>query len=118
MPCAYVELVAGADVTPQALLDYCKVHVHERAAQPKHMVIMDELPKTAVGKIFKPALRKEAIARVYNEALEAAGLTARVTEVTDDKKRGLVALVERNGADADAVSKVLDDYVRPWDFSG
>ena len=117
MPCAYVELVAGASTTPEALMEYCRVHVHERAAQPKHVTIMDELPKTAVGKIFKPALRKDAIARVYNGALEAAGLPARVAEVVDDKKRGLVARLDRNGADAGAVSKVLDDYVRPWEWS-
>ena len=117
MPCAYVELVAGASVTPEELIEYCKIHVHERAAQPKHMTIMDELPKTAVGKIFKPDLRKEAIARVYNGALEAAGVEARVTEVVDDKTRGLLAMLARNGADEAAVSKVLDDYVRPWEFS-
>ncbi len=117
MPCAYVELVAGAEASPDELLEYCKIHVHERAAQPKHMTIMDELPKTAVGKIFKPDLRKEAIARVYNGALEAAGVEARVTEVVDDKTRGLLAILARNGADEAAVSKILDDYVRPWDFS-
>ena len=117
MPCAYVELVAGASTTPEALMEYCRVHVHERAAQPKHVTIMDELPKTAVGKIFKPALRKDAIARVYNGALEAAGLPARVAEVVDDKKRGLVARLDRNGADAGAVSKVLDDFTRPWEWS-
>ena len=34
---------------------------------------MDELPKTAVGKVFKPGLRKRAITRVYNAALKEAG---------------------------------------------
>ena len=57
VPCAYVELVAGASVTPDELMAFCKEHVHERAAMPKHMTIMDELPKTAVGKVFKPDLR-------------------------------------------------------------
>ncbi|MEM8632831.1 MAG: acyl-CoA synthetase [Pseudomonadota bacterium] len=117
MPCAYVELVAGADVTPKALIEYCETHVHERAALPKHVTILDELPKTGVGKIFKPALRQDAITRIYNGALEEAGLPARVVAVSDDKKRGLVAQLERNGADEAAVSKVLDDYVRPWEWS-
>ncbi|QEW19140.1 Long-chain-fatty-acid--CoA ligase [Marinibacterium anthonyi] len=117
MPCAYVELVAGATVSPEELLEYCKVHVHERAAQPKHIAIVDELPKTAVGKIFKPELRKEAITRVYNRALEDAGLPARVIEVVDDRKRGLLARLDSNGADPEAVSKVLDAFVRPWEVS-
>ena len=68
-------------------MEYCEVHVHERAAQPKHMTILDELPKTAVGKVFKPDLRKHAITRVYNEALEKADVAARVVSVIDDKKR-------------------------------
>ncbi|WP_299769621.1 acyl-CoA synthetase [uncultured Tateyamaria sp.] len=117
LPCAYVELVDGATVTPDELMAFCKEHVHERAAQPKHMTIMDELPKTAVGKIFKPDLRKEAITRVYNAALTEAGLKAQVVAVTDDKKRGLVAQVAANGEGETAIQTVLGDFVRPWDMA-
>jgi acyl-CoA synthetase (AMP-forming)/AMP-acid ligase II len=35
LPCAFVELVEGASATAEELLDYCKIHVHERAAIPK-----------------------------------------------------------------------------------
>ena len=115
VPCAYVELVDGASVTPDELMAFCKEHVHERAAQPKHMTIMDELPKTAVGKVFKPDLRREAITRIYNEALAKADLEARVVSVSDDKKRGLVAQVELNGAPEASVQTVLGDFVRPWE---
>ncbi|WP_299623008.1 acyl-CoA synthetase [uncultured Tateyamaria sp.] len=115
LPCAYVELVEGASVTPDELLAHCKAHVHERAAQPKHMTILDELPKTAVGKVFKPDLRKEAITRVFNAALSAAELDARVVSVVDDKKRGLVAQVEPNGTGDQAIQTVLGDFVRPWE---
>ncbi|WP_299982156.1 acyl-CoA synthetase [uncultured Ruegeria sp.] len=117
VPCAFVELVEGASVTEQELLDYCKVHVHERAAQPKHMTILDELPKTAVGKVFKPDLRKHAITRIYNGALEAAGVAARVVSVIDDKKRGLVAQLDANGSSEDDVAKVLGSFTRPWEWS-
>ena len=115
LPCAYVELVEGASVTPQALIDHCDIHVHERAARPKHVTILPELPKTAVGKVFKPDLRKAAITRVYNAALEEAGVAARVTSVVDDKKRGLVAQVTANGASDDAISGVLSGFTRPWE---
>jgi fatty-acyl-CoA synthase len=117
LPCAFVELVAGASVTPEELLEYCRVHVHERAAHPKHMTILDELPKTAVGKVFKPELRKQAITRVYDEALEKAGVQARVTKVIDDKTRGLVAQLRRNGADEEDVAKVLGGFTRPWEWA-
>ncbi len=118
LPCAFVELVAGASVTPEELLEYCRVHVHERAAHPKHMTILDELPKTAVGKVFKPELRKQAITRVYDEALEKAGVQARVAKVIDDKTRGLVAQMRRNGADEEDVAKVLGGFTRPWEWAG
>ncbi|MEM6303329.1 MAG: acyl-CoA synthetase [Pseudomonadota bacterium] len=115
LPCAFVELVDGASVTEAELMAFCEEHVHERAAHPKHMTIMGELPKTAVGKIFKPDLRKHAITRVYNGALEKAENPARVTSVIDDKKRGLVAQVALNGSSAEDVSGVLNSFVRPWE---
>ncbi len=117
VPCAFVELVEGASVTEEELLALCKEHVHERAAHPKHMTIMDELPKTAVGKIFKPDLRKHAISRIYNQALEEAGVAARVVAVVDDKKRGLVAQIEPNGAGEDAIAHALSAFVRPWELA-
>jgi acyl-CoA synthetase (AMP-forming)/AMP-acid ligase II len=115
VPCAFVELVDGASVTPEELIAFCDVHVHERAAHPKHIEIMPELPKTAVGKIFKPDLRRSAITRVFNGALSKADVAARVDHVIDDKKRGLVAIVNMNGADADAVGNVLGAFVNQWD---
>ena len=115
VPCAFVELVEGASVTEEELLAFCNDRVHERAARPKHMKIMKELPKTAVGKIFKPDLRRDAIKRVFDETLEKAGVPARVTGVIDDKKRGLVAQVTLNGADKAAVGGALDPFITPWD---
>ena len=115
IPCAYVELVAGATASTEELMEYAKEQVHERAAHPKYIEVMDELPKTAVGKIFKPDLRKRAITRIYNAALSGADLEARVVAVTEDKKRGLVAQVVMNGAGDDAVGHVLGDFTRPWD---
>ncbi len=116
LPCAFVELVDGATVTTEELMEFCKLHVHERAAIPKHMTILDELPKTAVGKVFKPDLRRNAITRVYNDALLKAGLAARVESVVDDKKRGLVAQVEANGIDEAKIAHVLGGFTRPWEL--
>lgn len=117
VPCAFVELVAGASVSEEDLLAFCKSRVHERAAQPKHMTILPELPKTAVGKIFKPDLRKHAITRIYNAALEHDGVTARVVAVVDDKKRGLVAQIATNGTSEEDIAKTLGAFVRPWEVA-
>ena len=115
VPAAFVELTAGATVTVDALMEFAKKHIHERAAFPKHLEIMDELPKTAVGKIFKPDLRRSAITRIYNGALDKAGIPAQVTAVTEDKKLGLVAQLTKSGdATDDQVNDVLGSFTRPW----
>lgn len=114
IPCAYVELVEGASATPEELLEFAKVKVTERAAHPKYIEILDELPKTAVGKVFKPALRKSAITRIYNGALDKAGVDAQVVSVLDDKKRGLVAQVS-GGADDAAITGVLGSFINQWE---
>ena len=119
LPCAYVELVAGQQVTPEELVEYCEGKVHERAARPKHVEILDELPKTAVGKVFKPDLRRRAITRVYDAALADAGIAARVASVIEDKKRGLVAQLERTGeVEERDVAAVMGNYTRPWEWAG
>lgn len=118
VPCAYVELVAGATVTTEELMTFAKGKIRERAAHPKHLEILDELPKTAVGKIFKPDLRKRAITRVYDATLAAAGLSVTVTTVTEDKKRGLVAHLAKSGEVDDAdVTKALGTFTQPWDWT-
>ena len=117
LPCAYVELVTGASVTPEELMAYAKKHIHERAAVPKFIGIVDELPKTAVGKVFKPDLRKQAIARVYGAALEAAGINAEVVEVVESKKQGLTARLRATGkVDYEQVKHVLGEYTRPFEW--
>jgi fatty-acyl-CoA synthase len=117
LPCAYVELVAGKTVTPDALLEFAREHIHERAAVPKHVEILEALPKTAVGKVFKPDLRRRAITRVFNATLAGAGQNAKVAEVTEDKKRGLVARLSRTGpVDDDAVTRVMGEFATPWEW--
>ena len=118
MPCAYVELVSGASATPEELMAYARERISERAAHPKYIEILPELPKTAVGKVFKPDLRCRAIRRVYDAALAEAGLAARVKDVIEDKKLGLVAHLEKNGDHDDAkVTDVLGHYTRPWTWA-
>ena len=118
LPCAYVELVKGAEVGVDELMAYARDHIHERAALPKHIEVLPELPKTAVGKVFKPDLRRLAIIRVYDAALRGAGLPLRVAEVVEDSRRGLVARLAASGpVDPSEVATVLGRFTNPWDIA-
>ncbi len=118
VPAAFVELIAGATVTHAELVAFAEERIGEKAAHPKHLEIVIELPKTAVGKIFKPDLRKSAITRVFNKALSKADVAAEVVEVVEDKKRGLVARLKKTGDVTDpAVNEVLGSFVRPWEWA-
>jgi fatty-acyl-CoA synthase len=118
LPAVYVELCDGCSATQEELLDFARQAVQEPAAVPKHIEILPELPKTAVGKIFKPDLRRRAITRVFDAALKQAGLDVRVADVVEEKQRGLVAMLEPGPEeiDADAVARALGPFVTPWDW--
>lgn len=118
IPCVYVELVKGALVSAEDLAAHCEARITERAAIPKYVEILPALPKTAVGKVLKPELRKLAITRVFDATLAEAGLSARVAEVVEDRKRGLLArLGGRLPAEESAVTKVMGDFSIPWEWS-
>jgi acyl-CoA synthetase (AMP-forming)/AMP-acid ligase II len=122
LPCAYVELTDGATATVDELLAFARETVLEHAAVPKYIEVMDELPKTAVGKVFKPALRKMAIVRVYGAALAGAGIEAEI-EVVEDKTQGLVARVAPQiapggAADEAKIGEALGRFARPWELAG
>ena len=117
LPCAYVELVKGASVTEEELLAFLRQRIPERAAVPKHVEILPELPKTAVGKVFKPDLRRRAIARVLDAALADTG--ARIVAVAEDSHRGLVARIARPGSAAaeEKVAEAMSAFTTPWDWA-
>jgi hypothetical protein len=71
-----------------------------------------------VGKIFKPDLRRRAIARVFDATLAGAGLAARVAEVVEDPRRGLVARIACAESERAQVAEVLGAFAVPWEVAG
>ncbi len=114
IPCAYVELNEGMNATTEEIIEHAAEHVSERAARPVYVEIVDELPKTAVGKIFKPDLRKSAIARVLTDALAEKDIAADIT-VENDELKGLMAIIDPKGnADHAAISPILGRFALAW----
>ena len=70
LPVAFVQLKPGSgDVDPAALLAYVAERTPERAAVPVQLYFVDAIPLTAVGKVFKPALRADATERAVRRML-------------------------------------------------
>ncbi|WP_299496951.1 acyl-CoA synthetase [uncultured Shewanella sp.] len=81
VPAAYVVLNTGCDITEADILAYARKTVPERAAIPKVIRILEQLPVTAVGKTFKPKLVWLQIEEVYQEVL-SKGLQGVQVEVS------------------------------------
>jgi fatty-acyl-CoA synthase len=108
VPVAYVQLKSGAHATAAALLEFAQAHIPERAAWPKAVRIVDKLPTTNVGKIFKPELQRLEISDVIRAEATAAGAVLTAVGFRQDPARGLtaVAQVSQGGTELeDALSK-------------
>jgi fatty-acyl-CoA synthase len=69
LPVGYVQLKPGASVAPGELEAFVRERTPERAAVPAHIILVDPMPLTGVGKVFKPQLRWDAAERVFTSVL-------------------------------------------------
>jgi fatty-acyl-CoA synthase len=101
-PDAYAGEVPMLFVTPQrdttidvaALADFMAERVAEPAARPKTIMLVDDIPLTPVGKIFKPRLREIAAEQAVRQMLsEHAGFEGFAVHAVTDVERGLLVQV-------------------------
>lgn len=107
LPVVYVQLKPGAQTSETELLEHAAAHIPERAAVPKDAWIIDAIPLTAVGKTFKPALRFDAIARVYQAAVDELHPDVRV-EVLGDDKAGQLAHIHLPNQDQALAANIAE----------
>jgi fatty-acyl-CoA synthase len=62
VPVVFATLIPGASATEEDLLEFVCAGVDEPPARPRRVTILDALPMTNVGKIYKPDLRAMAAA--------------------------------------------------------
>ena len=112
LPVVYVQLKPGAQTSETELLEHAAAHIPERAAVPKDAWIIDAIPLTAVGKTFKPALRFDAIARVYQAAIDELHPAVRVEVLSDDRAGQLahIHLPNQDQALAASIGERLSGY--------
>ena len=107
VPVAYVVPAGPGRFDEADLLAWAGTAIDEPAARPRRIYPVTEIPVTAVGKQFKPALTADAAVRAITEALTAAGLPdARATAAYEDGR--LVLTV--TGADPDRVQDAVAGF--------
>lgn len=55
---AFIKVKEGYQVTPESLIEFAKIHLAPYKV-PKEIEILDELPKSSVGKLLRRMLKKE-----------------------------------------------------------
>ncbi|MFS2126320.1 acyl-CoA synthetase [Pseudomonas sp. Pseusp97] len=109
VPVAYVQLKPGASSSDEELLAFASENISERAAVPKRVEILSELPLTAVGKIFKPALQQREAVAVVKREIAHLGLPDMRVEAVQDSRRGLLLNLYA-GASRETLAPVLGRY--------
>jgi len=94
LPVCFVMLRAGASVTESELHEHALRTIGERPAWPRQFHIVDTIPTTSVGKVFKPELRCAAAARRVSAVLrEQHGLPDAQVRDSAGGPRGLIVSV-------------------------
>ena len=118
LPVAYVQRKVGDNTSAEDLRTFVQAHTPERAAVPVQVYFVDAIPLTAVGKVFKPALRWDAAQRMATHLLAdlvTDGVDLQVA-VGPDGTHGSLMRVTVKGARADqrdALSAVLTQRLGP-----
>ena len=99
LPIAYVQLKPGATISADELRQYARQNVVERAAAPTEVILVDDIPKTGVDKVFKPALRFDAIRRTYEDVIAThPGIQVKATvKVGNHPTAGVMASISLYG---------------------
>ena len=117
LPVAYVQLKEGSQAQSAELLKFAAARTPERAAVPVQLYVVDSIPQTAVGKVYKPSLRSDAAARAVQRMLDflpASGCKAEV-EVKPHSGYGTIIDVRLSGGDATAREAVTDQVKKKLD---
>ena len=114
VPVAFVVLRPGSMLDADALLREAAPRIPERPAVPKRVTLIEAMPMTAIGKVYKPALRLRAVEQALRERLDRAGLADRVTLRAEEAPRGIVVCFSTSGADTQRDASAIEALMAPF----
>jgi len=100
VPVLFVVAAPGQSIDLGALEQHLERRIMEPPAKPRRVVMLERLPVTAVGKIFKPALRDLAIkekVRLEIDRLLGKATAANIEVGQDEKLNTCVSIVVHGG---------------------
>jgi fatty-acyl-CoA synthase len=89
-------------------------HVPEAAAAPKEVHVVETIPATDVGKVFKPALQADVARRLIARELTSAGVPAHVVPGSGAGPVRIEAAAD--GVVRNRVRELLGGYALSWAF--
>jgi fatty-acyl-CoA synthase len=116
LPVAYVQPKPGESVDPNALIDWVRERTPERAAVPVSIHLVDPMPLTGVGKVFKPALRWDAARRVAGRMLADLSLPGLRVDAGAHPVHGSLITVTIEGVPQDGragIAKTVQERLGP-----
>ena len=119
LPMAYIQLKAGAKVALGELEAWVRECTPERAAVPVQIILINPMPLTAVGKVFKPQLRRDVAQRVFTQSLAALteqGMRCEVGVDAHDTYGSLAIVTIRNVpiGSREAVAQQVHQALNPF----
>jgi fatty-acyl-CoA synthase len=115
LPVCFVQLHPGVAVSSEDLQAHAQSSIDERPAWPKEIHVVETIPLTTVGKIYKPLLRCDAAKlRVADLVHNEWSLTGSDINVVDGGARGMrvtVTLTEDDRERVPALEKELAAYL-------
>ncbi|EJE51904.1 acyl-CoA synthetase (AMP-forming)/AMP-acid ligase II [Acidovorax sp. CF316] len=111
LPVVFATLVPGAQASEAELLDFVCAGVDEAVSRPRTLTVLETMPVTNVGKIYKPALRLQAACRTVQALVDGVctelGATTRPSVQAEGESAVRVAVDGGAPALADRLRQVL-----------
>ena len=122
LPVCYVTLKPGMDVSAEAIREFALPRIPEPPAKPRWVSVLDEMPVTAVGKIYKPELRRRASLVVIGQVLEDLvgpyGLDISAAEGNGQVSVNIGSSKPVSAKLRGELERRLRDFSLPWTLTG
>ena len=106
------------------ILSFAQTEIQERAAIPKAIHLVEDLPLTPIGKIFKPTLTYWEVESAYRQAINQIPNLAEINiKVGPDKVHGTLAQVQVRGSESSKataigaeINRILGDFAVKYEL--